>query len=136
MLVSQSLFQISTICYSLVMPRIRRPGTLPPAEGQCINRSSELTVREDVGVDLCVGAGTTLTIDCVADRGIPVTFNWTRNGGPLTSAESVQAADNSLRVDVRAGGGATYRCTATNPSGSASRETTITVTGSEGFKHV
>lgn len=88
-----------------------------------------MTVQEDVGVDLCLGAGARLTINCVADRGNPVTITWTRNGGPLQPGETV--VDGSLVVDVRAGGDATYQCVARNAAGSASSSTMIRVIGSE-----
>ena len=119
--------------FLLEAPRIREPGELPPPEGDCIDRSDQQSTTFDVGLDVCVGMETMITINCRTDRGDNVMFLWTRNGGALTANEVVQA-DGSLRVTNVQGGGSTmimYECSASNAAGTSNMTSTITIRGGQ-----
>lgn len=113
-----------------VPPRIQEPREPRPPAGDCVDRSSQRMVTVDVGVDVCVGTGAVLTINCQTDRGNNVMFSWTRNGGAL-QGEMVQPNGTLVINSVQPGGGNTivYRCVAMNAAGTSNMNTTVMIRG-------
>ena len=119
-----------------VVPKIAKPLSSPPLPGSCLDKTStNLTIHEQVGIDVCInaGPGARLVLGCELERGDPKPIiTWLIDNVPVSEVNGSysQQLDGTLLVeDILLPGDAvsTYRwdisglytCIAENIAGSS-----------------
>ena len=117
------------------IPKIAKSHSSPPLSGSCLDRTSNVSTHEQVGIDLCVkaGAGAQLFLSCELERGDPKPIiTWLIDSVPVSQVNGsyTQQFDGTLVVeDIVLPGDAVstdrwdisglYTCRAENIAGSA-----------------
>ncbi len=130
-----------------MLPKIARPLSPPPLPGSCLDRISNATTHEQVGIDLCIkaGPGTQLILGCELERGDPQPIiTWLIDNVPFNEVNGsyTQQVDGTLSVeDILLLGDAVsshrwdvsglYTCVAENIAGSARASSYIFPFGSK-----
>ena len=87
-----------------MVPKIAKPLSSPPLPGSCLDRTSNATTHEQVGIDLCVkaGPGTQLILSCELERGDPKPIiTWLIDNVPVgeVNGSYTQQLDGTLLVE-------------------------------------
>lgn len=98
------LLDLDLIILPAVVPKIANPLSSPPLSGSCLDRTSNATTHEQVGIDLCVkaGPGSQLTLSCELERGDPKPIiTWLIDSIPVSEANGsyIQQLDGSLLME-------------------------------------